>query len=497
MRVHIPLLGPLLPLSVCLMIGIALSGWLDYWPLGLIIMVGCIVITLLLHHSPKWQTAGIWVCTLLLGLTLGARKQQQLEVDWPKEALKQSLVVTSEPVMKERWVTFEALTTKNHRKLKLYIARDKDSEKIRIGEGLVIKSIVRPIHKWQDGHFNYLRYMQCQGFAGEAFVHSNQWKWQEHSLKELPLLERTRLRFLCWRHLLIERYKQWNIDEQTLGVIAAMTLGDKTHLDKQLKDIYAQGGTAHILALSGLHITIIYNVIILLVSWQRAKMLSQILIVLSIWAFALLTGLSPSIVRSATMISLYALLSLGHRKRMSANTLAFAALLMLVANPLTMCDVGFQLSFIAVLAIVLINPVLYGLIPLHIQQQHRWLSYWWGLTTVTLSAQIGTAPLVMYYFGYFPTWFLLANYLVIPLAMLVLYLAIGCWLATLCGWPLIASWAIAALATVTTTMNHLLSFIAQLPLSCINGISLSASQVLLIYIIICTILRLFVLRFGR
>ena len=120
-----------------------------------------------------------------------------------------------------------------------------------------------------------------------------------------------------------------------------------------------------------------------------------------------MVGLSPSVVRSSVMISIYALLSLGYREKMSVNTLAFTAIIMLVVNPRSLYDVGFQLSFAAVLAILVLNPLFSKVIPLHVLLRHRWLRFWWGLTTVSVSAQVGTAPLVAYYFGTFSTYFLL------------------------------------------------------------------------------------------
>jgi len=264
--------------------------------------------------------------------------------------------------------------------------------------------------------------------------------------------------------------------------VAAMTLGEKSELDTSLKETYSLVGASHILALSGLHLMIIYTVITLLVGWRRFRMASQVLIVLAIWAFAFLVGLSPSVVRAAFMISIYALLSLGHRERMSVNTLAFTAIVMLLVNPLSLYDMGFQLSFMAVLAIQLFCPMLERLIPLHVQMEHRWLKAMWSLTSVSLAAQIGTAPLIAYYFGRFATWFLLSNFVVIPLATLLLYLALlsicTCW------WSGAQALLVSTLSFLVVLMNRLLEAIAQLPLCSIEGIRLNTLQLGCIYLFI-------------
>ena len=296
------------------------------------------------------------------------------------------------------------------------------------------------------------------------------------------MTDRLRWRFLTWRHQLLEHFRQRQMDEDAYGVIAAMTLGDKTTLSQELKDTYSRVGASHILALSGLHLMIIYGVISLVIGWHRYHMATQVITVLAIWTFALLTGLSTSVVRSAFMISIYALLSVGYRGRMSVNTLAFVAIILLVVNPMSIYDLGFQLSFLSVLSILLIHPLINNLIKAHMQQQHRWLSTAWGLVTVSIAAQIGTAPLVAYQFGRFSTWFLLSNFIVIPMAWLLLNVTL---LSIILSWW---SWALkglmAILVWLATTLNHSLEWIAQLPMSSIEDINLSVVQVYLIYIII-------------
>ncbi len=284
------------------------------------------------------------------------------------------------------------------------------------------------------------------------------------------------------RQQVLEKYRQWGISDEAYGVVAAMTLGEKAVLDKEQKETFSKVGAAHVLALSGLHLMIIYSVISLFVGWRRFRMLSQIVIILAIWAFAFLVGMSPSVVRSACMITIYALLSLGHRERMSVNTLSFTAIVMLLVNPQSLYDIGFQLSFMAVLAILLFNPLFARVIPLHILQRHRWLNALWGMTTVSVSAQLGTAPLVVYYFERFSTYFLLSNYVVIPLATLILWLTVACMLT--CWWTWLLRILVWVLSCVVTVMNKLLEGISTLPYCSIDGLHISMLQVAFLYIMI-------------
>jgi len=474
--------APLPLLTVALTAGIVAGQWLHHWAGGLAVLAVLLVVSLLLRRQPRLQTAAIVACFVLLGEVLRSRTTNQLEVEWPDELRQLSVVVASEPVVKEKVVAMDVLTVTGHQKLKCRIVRDSDSERITIGDGLVLQSRVTPVHEWHNGHFDYRLYLQSHGFTGETLVKSGCWQWQQLPLDGLSLTARIRLRFLLFRHQLLQQYRQWGITHEAYGVIAAMTLGERSQLDVSLKETYSRVGVSHILALSGLHLMIIYTLITLLLGRRRLRLTTQVLTVLAVWAFALLVGLSPSVTRAAFMITVYALLSLGYRERMSVNTLAFVAMVMLMFNPYALFDIGFQLSFAAVLSILLFHPLLVKFIPSHLLQRHRWLNMLWSMTIVSVSAQIGTAPLVAYTFGRFATTFLLANYIVIPLATLVLYLTLACVLTW--WWSAVQWWIAKGLSVIVLLMNRLLEYMASWSFSSIEAVQLSATQVVLLYVLI-------------
>lgn len=478
MKLH----APLFPLTLCLTAGIALSTLLSNWPTGVALLSVMMLFTGLLSRAPKWQSAALGMCMLFLGMTLGKRHEQQLDIRWPTGVSTIDVVVTGEPIVKDRWVVLEVLSAERHHQLRVHVERDAESERIQIGDGLTIQGRIQAIHDWRQGHFDYRRYMQCHGFVGETFLHPHQWQWYATPLSGLSVIERWQLRMLCWRHTLLERYRQWGVADDAYGVIAAMTLGDKTHLDHQIKETYSRVGASHVLALSGLHLTIIYGIVSLLIGWGRRRMLSQVVTILALWAYAILVGLSPSVTRSAYMLSIIALMSVGHRERMSLNTLTFTAVLMLAVNPYSLYDIGFQLSFMALLAIFTFHPLVNTLIPLDVQQRHRFLRYLWSMTTLSFAAQIGTAPLVAYYFGRFSVYFLLTNFFVIPLASVVLYLSLICLVTS--WWPVLQAPFIKAVSLIVILLNSLLTRVALLPGCSIEGIRLSTIQLALVYVII-------------
>ena len=291
---------------------------------------------------------------------------------------------------------------------------------------------------------------------------------------EPTALDRLKERALQWREGLLEHYRQVAENDEQYAVLAAMTLGDKSALTKELRNTYSVAGASHILALSGLHLGIIYMLLSMLTLGRRRQWLAQIIVVLGIWAFALLTGLSVSVVRSASMISLYAVFSLGGRRRSPLNLLCFTAMLMLVINPMTLYDVGFQLSFLSVAAILLFMP-LFDLFKPKVVGRYPLLNWLWGLMAVSTAAQLGVTPLIAYYFGRFSTYFLLTNLIVVPAATLILYGALVVMVVPAVG---------TLLARVVQCLNNILNWLSQLPGASIEGLSPSVLQTALCYVLV-------------
>lgn len=292
--------------------------------------------------------------------------------------------------------------------------------------------------------------------------------------------ERSKAYFLHQRSKLLERFSDNGIDGDAYAVLAAMSLGDKSALSRDVKDTYSVSGASHILALSGLHLGIIYMLLSMFLPRRRWPALSQLLIVLMIWAFVFLVGMSVSVVRSAVMLTLYGLLSIGKREKMSINALAFTAIAMLMWNPAWLFDVGFQMSFMAVLAILLFVPLFEDVFPAEYLMEHRWLKWAWGMVAVSCSAQLGVAPLIAFYFGRFSTYFLLTNFIVVPAAMLILWLSI-----VVLVFPSLAY----LLLYIVNILNAILLRITAIPGASIDGLHPSVLQVVLIYVLLfCTYL---------
>ena len=473
---------PLLKVAICLMAGIVVGMYVPMGvPLLLAVVTGLLLLALLLWRYEHGQSIVIAMCFVGLGWLLIQRQKEALRVAWPEGEVCYEAVVVSEPVEKPKTVAVDILLTKSGKKLKAYFYKEKKSKEpveksrsLRIGDGLKIRSRIQPNSYWRRGTFDYRRYLEIHGFAGQTFVSTRKWQKAEISLGSLSRMERTRLFFLKFRHRLLNRLEYGNdsIEPYALhsqlsdaqSVVAAMTLGDKSALTKELKEVYSVTGASHVLALSGLHLGIIYGLLVLLTGGRRQHIFHSLLFTFhffAIWAFVFLVGMPVSLVRSAVMLSTYALLSLGRRDKMSVNTLAFTAIVLLMLNPLSLFDVGFQLSFMAVFAIIVWVPL--------------FRSRLWGMVAVSLAAQMGTAPLIAYYFGRFSTYFLLTNFIVIPAATLILWLSFVVLL-----FPSLAY----LLLYVVSGLNSVLTHLASLPGASIEGLCPSLLQVVMVYVII-------------
>jgi competence protein ComEC len=266
---------------------------------------------------------------------------------------------------------------------------------------------------------------------------------------------------------------------QEASLLQALVLGVKESLDPEIKEAYTKAGATHVLAVSGLHVGIIYGIFLLLLrSWQqsRAGRLRFCVVVLAaLWSYAFLTGLSPSVMRAVTMFSIFTLAKTSHRNTNIYNTLAFSAFVLLCYDPAMIFQVGFQLSYMAVLGIVYLQPRIYALW----ETKYRFLDYLWQITAVSIAAQVATFPITLYYFHQYPVYGLLSNLLVIPAAFVMLY---GGILSILLSFvPALAAVVGFVLRYLVWFVNQYIFIIEQLQGAVVQGIEFSAWALWLSY----------------
>lgn len=457
-----------------------------------------------------------------LGLALVLWEKQNLERTFPTEQVAYDAVVVSEPIVRGKVVQCELQVLPQNTKpvlVRTSIFRDTIHHRyksLRLGDGIRAFSLIETTKKdtaeSKQGGFNSQRWLQVHGIAGEIFIYHTNWQKKEVSLRSLSLPKRAKIRLMRFRQKGVEALRASGLDGREQAVVAAMVLGDKSALTKELRQTYSISGASHVLALSGLHLGIIYfllSFIFVRMGWRFAGQLFTLPI---IWIFALMVGFSPSVVRAATMFTVYGLVSMFGRDAFSLNTLAFAAFVMLLFHPLALWDVGFQLSFIAVLGIIVYWRYFYkgmwflaDFVTAGKARKNRVISavfnWIFGLAAVSFSTQLLTAPLVAYYFGRFSCYFLLTNFVVIPLVTLILYLAAAFFLAiaieSLLGLSLLSvkHFLASLLYRISAWLNGCLEQVASWPGSSIENIRLSSLQTLLIYAFIALISYLLVMLF--
>lgn len=358
-----------------------------------------------------------------------------------------------------------------------YFPKDSATATLRRGDELLVSTrLAPPANNGNPDEFDYARYLRRKGYSGTVYVADGHWRKTGHDASRTVSQVA-----LDYRAKVVGLYRSLGFETDELAVLAALTVGDKEELSDDIVETYSVSGASHVLALSGLHIGFLYALLLFVLRplwrrWRRLKPLLLLLLVFFLVSFAFFTGLSSSVVRSVVMFSLLAFAGLQPEKPLTLNTLAATAFLMLLCKPVWLFDVGFQLSFSAVAAIVLVQPKLYALWKV----DNRFLRYLWGLMTVSMAAQLGTAPLVIFYFSRFSTHFLLTNLWVISMVSLVLYSAV--FLLILTPLPFVQHLFARVVEALVHVQNEVLRWIERLPGAAVDDIWLDIWGVLLVYL---------------
>ena len=427
------------------------------------------------------------VILFLSGVLLTSFKQKVPDLPHEKTCYLKGIVVEP-PVEKEK--TFQVIVraqrvspVQNNKqnssfKTLCYFEKDSAARALHCGQLVLFRiNPDLPREAMNPGEFDYRKYLRRRDIFLQSYVPSHAWVSIKEcsSLNLLAVASNIRERFL-------NLYRKYGIEGEPFQVAAALTLGDRDQLDEHLSQTYAMAGAMHILAVSGLHVGIIFLVFNYALAflnrkkWQR--IIKVIILLLVIWGFAFITGLAPSVKRAAIMFSFIIAGRIINQQPNIYNSLAGAAFLLLLINPFQLTQVAFQLSFIAVLSIVYFQPQIYALLPI----RNKVMDKIWMLTTVSLAVQIGTAPISVFYFNQFPNYFLLTNLFAIPFAMGIVYT--GCLFFVFSFWPWFVKGIAWLLSFQIQLLNVLLEWISNLPFAVSEDLFLSSFLLMLIFILI-------------
>ncbi|WP_422107313.1 ComEC/Rec2 family competence protein [Winogradskyella sp.] len=340
------------------------------------------------------------------------------------------------------------------------------------------QSIQNPLNPYQFDYSNYLELKQVyhQLYLKVSELHSI----SDHATSIYGFADR--LRATINDQLIRAGFKN-----EILSIINALLLGQRQSIDKSTYNNYVNSGTIHILAVSGLHVGIlllILNVIFKpLLYFKHGYILRPLIIVILLWAFAVIAGLSPSVTRAVTMFSIISIAMHLKRPTNIYNTLAISAFFILLFKPRFLFEVGFQMSYLAVLGIVSFQPILYN-----IWKPKYWiLDKPWQIFTVTLAAQIGVAPISLFYFHQFPGLFFISNLVVIP--FLGLILGFGLLIIVLALMNLCHPTIVSAYSFTITSLNEFIAWVAQFESFLLRDIPFTLTQVICSYILVFCMLR--------
>ncbi|WP_162342835.1 ComEC/Rec2 family competence protein [Cyclobacterium salsum] len=290
---------------------------------------------------------------------------------------------------------------------------------------------------------------------------------------------------LALRQYLEGKVLKYVEDDASAQIAKALLLGQKKALDEEIGEAYATAGAMHILAVSGLHVGIIYGFFFLFFKPQKAKKIQRVLylslVVLLIWLYAAITGFSPSVLRAATMFTFISIAQMKSRNPSIFNPLALSAMVLLVYDPFLVYAVGFQLSYTALLGILLFQPLIASLW----NPDSRWLRYLWDISSVGLAAQLATFPLAIHYFHVFPTYFLLSNLLAIPGAFIIM--SLGLPFLLLSYWSVPASFLGSLVNEAIGLLNEGIFGLQKLPFAKLEFLYFRLPEMILIWLLLfCT-----------
>ena len=384
-------------------------------------------------------------------------------------------------------VTVIALTDSTAQQIKpvsgkalVYFKKDKLPPNLQYGDWVLASTkSLKPIEAPRNPFgFDYAKYLHWQNIYHQAYLTPTDWQQLPTNRANWAYKQIFSLRQYC-----LNAINTYVGNNQEGGVTAALLLGYRSYLERDIVQTYSATGVTHVLAVSGLHVGVIAVAGMWLLGFldkrgKYGKWLRVLLLIIGIWIFILLAGAPPSAARSGVMLS-FILFSQGLARRADIyNTMAGSALLLLLLNPYNLMDVGFQLSYLAVGGIVFFQDYIYRWIKI----DNKYLDMAWQVTTVSLAAQLSTLPLILYYFQQFPTYFMLSNFIAVPLSSAILY--VGIVFFGVAWWQPLSTMVGKILYYMVWTLDHFLQFVQHLPYSNLQGLVVSWGQMWVLYALI-------------
>ena len=352
-------------------------------------------------------------------------------------------------------------------KVMAYFPKSDSSFALRYGDLIAIPAPIREVTPPRNpGEFDYRAYLYRKGITGQVYLKDED--WIDLQVNNANPIYAFSYRF---RDVLLTSLQRSGLSDNEFGVAAAILLGYDDNLADEVRKNYVAAGSMHILCVSGMHVGINFLLSSFLLGflnrkkWQ--KTVKHLLLLALIWFYALIAGLSPSILRASLMISFVIVGEMINRKGFIINSLAASAFILLCVNPNNLFEIGFLLSYAAVLGIVVLQKPIYNLLYF----KNKILDKAWNITAVALAAQISTIPFTLFYFNQFTTYFWLSNLFMTPISFIVV---ISGMVLLLVSWiPYVSAFVGYLVWGAVYVMNWVVEQVESLPFSIIKGLYVS------------------------
>ena len=358
----------------------------------------------------------------------------------------------------------------------VYIPKKNFRKKISIEDRIYFNQKCMPIaHAQNPYQFDYANYMKNKRVYHQVFLKQD--SFQVVQSKDFSIFRKVS----AIKNKITYNLKSKGFVQDELGIIVSLVMGNKSKVSKDLLSDYSSAGAIHVLAVSGLHVGIVYLILTTLLGFlkriKRGNYILLILLLITMWAYAIFTGLSASVTRAVIMLSFVAIGKQLSRVTNMYNTLAVSAFLLLLYNPNYIFEVGFQLSYLAVLSIVYIHEVIEKIYT----PKYQITNYFWQITCISVSVQIGTFPISVYYFHQFPILFIITNWVLIPIIGVILSFGL---ITSVLSYFEINNIIFTIYGHTIKLMNTFISFMASMEDYIIKDIYLNIPIVILLYLFI-------------
>jgi len=369
-------------------------------------------------------------------------------------------------------------------KIKVNVYKDSIKERFKVGDQIVLiqkfDAIQPPLNPYQ---FNYKNYLKNKQIYHQVSIKNNEYLYLNNNRKS----------FKRWAYTLREQVNKALIENgfkgEELAIINALLLGQRQDISEEVMQNFQKAGAVHILAVSGLHIGIIMLLLNFLLKpleiLKKGSEIKLVLVVLFLWFFAFVAGLSPSVVRAVTMFTAVAIALTSKNTINTYNSLIISIFILLLINPYYLFEVGFQLSYLAVFFIVWLQPMLYKLW----KPKLKLADYSWQLLTVSTAAQLGVLPLSLYYFHQFPGLFFMSNLIIIP--FLGMILGFGILIILLASLKILPAFLALFYEKIIFLLNQTVGWIAQQESFFFQNISFSIISLIFTYLFIVSFFKWF------